>query len=285
MENKKFEIFSRLIQDHEILSKEQDLELGFKIKNDPLNARENKDKLILSNIRLVISIASEYRSLADWQDLVSEGIIGLHKAAEKYDPSFNVRFSSYSSYWIRQHLVKAVRDAQLIKIPEYSYRKYSQIMEFRGKHKEKFGNYPTLEFLAKKFKTSVNQINSLIESRESAIYLNAEIGGESGEELSDITEDPNWKHPDFSILQKESIEVLNKLLENLNEKEKVVVKGRFGLGDTEELTLQSIGKELKVTRERVRQIEASALKKMQSSALKNSDLRFLFKNAIPLDKE
>ncbi len=268
MENKKFRVLSREILANGLLSRSQEIELGENILSNSAKAKESKDKLVLSNLRLVIAIASDYENLGDIQDLVSEGIIGLNKAAEKYDPRFNVKFSSYSSFWIRQHIIKAIKSERLIRVPEYSYRKYLQIMKFRDTYKDRHGEYPVVELLSKKFKSSIEQIKNLLNLKEQIVSLNAKVDEESATELIDVIEDSSGEDSSRSTIRNESGEMLTKLLKVLNEKEKLVIESRFGLKNKNEETLHEIGVRLNLTRERVRQIESSAIEKMKEAANK-----------------
>lgn len=264
METKKVtKQLSECVSQYKVLSKERELEIGRKIQEDPLYAEEGKTLLVLSNIRLVISMASPYGGSAEIHDLITEGVIGLQIAAERFDPAFNVRFASYASRWVKRRLVKFVADSQIIRLPEHSYQKYCKIADFIFDQSEIHGESPSLENISKKFKVSVGQLESIFGAKRALAYLNAKADGESSREIGDEMIHPSGENPQEMLLLKEDLQVCKELLAVLSDKEKIVIECRFGLNSNDEQTLESIGVRLNLTRERIRQIEFSALRKMR----------------------
>jgi RNA polymerase primary sigma factor len=228
--------------------------------------------LIEENMRLVLRIANDFlgRGLA-WDDLVSEGNIGLMTAAKRFDPSMGARFSTYSAWWIKQAIRQAIAEqSQTVRIPIGTQLNSRKIRRILSALEEKLGREPTDEELAAEAGLPLATIHRLRNSRELQMQsLNAIVGDdeEDGSEYINILYDENTEAPDQSLVKVEDIEQLLKLLDTLPEREKMVLKLRFGLDGEPVSTLDQVGEILSCTNERVRQIQNQALRKLHNMML------------------
>lgn len=250
------------LRDYPLLSAVEEIELGRRIARGDSVARE---KMILSNLRLVVLIAKRYmgRGLA-FSDLIEEGNIGLMKAVDRFDPEKGFRFSTYASWWIRQAIERAaINQGHIIRLPVHMMEKVnaylSQIeqMVFEGRE-------PDFEEAARKAHLPVADFESLHQVLRAVISLDAPIGERDDNSLKDIIEDQNVDSPLLMIERKEDSKRISEAFSILKEKEQKVISLRFGLEGEDGMTLEEIGKILGITRERVRQIEAGAMAKMRA---------------------
>lgn len=227
-----------------------------------------QEKLINSNLRFVVKISKDYARLGlPLLDLISEGNIGLMKAVERYKLDRGTKFSSYAVFWIKQAIFKALDyKARLIRIPSDSNRQFPKILrwitEQEGTGKEK----PTVEEIAEKFSTSKSRVCAILEARKEIISFNSKVGPEEGENSQSFGEtikDLTVVTPDLNVEIQNNKEILNKLLNRLSRREKFILMKRFGINDKDFETLEQLGKRNGVTRERIRQIEEAALKKLK----------------------
>lgn len=227
-----------------------------------------QEKLINSNLRFVVRISKDYARLGlPLSDLISEGNIGLMKAVERYKLDKGAKFSSYAIFWIKQSIYKALDNkARLIRIPSDSNRQFPKIIswmtEQEGIGKEK----PTVEEIAEKFGTSISRVQSIMEARKEIISFNSKVGPEESEDSQSFGEtikDLTVVTPDLNVEIQNNKEILNKLLNKLSRREKFILMKRFGINDKDFETLEQLGKRNGVTRERIRQIEEAALKKLK----------------------
>lgn len=254
--------YLRNLRDYPLLSAEEEIELGRRIVQGDTAARE---RMILSNLRLVVLIAKRYmgRGLA-FPDLIEEGNIGLMKAVDRFDPEKGFRFSTYASWWIRQAIERAaINQGHLIRLPVHMMEKVNQYLS-RIEQMVSEGRVPDLEEAARKAKLPVSEFESLHQVLRSAISLDAPIGDREENSLKDIIEDPNVASPLALVERREDAERVNAAFWILKPKEQRVISLRFGLEGGDPMTLEEIGKILGITRERVRQIEAVAMSKMRA---------------------
>ena len=245
-----------------LLNAEEELELALKVKEGSRDARE---KMIRANLRLVISIAKRYTNLGvPLSDLIEEGNIGLMKGVEKFDPARGFRFSTYAAWWIKQGISRAVIDqGKMIRVPVYMNEEILKYKKAIEKLTHKLKRKPFVGEIAKKLKIPVEKVREQERAIAKMSSLDAPIGEEGEGQVKDIIEDENIVAPDEHLDLFFNKERTTGFLDLLNERERKILDMRFGLTDGETRTLAEIADELGVSRERVRQLEEAAIKKIQ----------------------
>ena len=245
-----------------LLTYEQELELAQKILDGDEYA---KQKLAESNLRLVVSIAKKYvgRGML-FLDLIQEGNMGLIKAVEKFDYTKGFKFSTYATWWIRQAITRAIADqARTIRIPVHMVETINKLIRTSRHLLQQFGREPTPEEIAKEMEVSVEKVMEIQKIAQDPVSLETPIGEEDDSHLGDFIQDDDSPAPQDSATYTLLKEQLEEVMQTLTPREAKVLKLRFGLEDGKARTLEEVGKEFMVTRERIRQIEAKALRKLR----------------------
>lgn len=247
-----------------LLTAEQEKELAYQVQQNDAHARQT---LIISNLRLVISLAKHYlnRGLS-MLDLIEEGNIGLMRAVEKFSPEKGFRFSTYAAWWIRQHIKRALANqSNLIRVPVHMAEKVSRLSRATYELTQKLGREPTLKEIGKYLKISQSDLKEILRAEQKPAYLETAVGGfeKENKKIMDFLEDKSHESPAASTLGAMQQEQLQELLGILTEKERDVLGMRFGLNGANPCTLEETGQRFGLTRERIRQIEMNALKKLR----------------------
>ena len=245
-----------------LLSSKEEVDLAVRIQ---MGEEEARQRLMEANLRLVVSIARRYigRGML-FLDLIQEGNMGLIKAVEKFDHTKGFKFSTYATWWIRQAITRAIADqARTIRIPVHMVETINKYIRVSRQLLQEIGREPTLEEIAEVMELSTDKVREIMKISQEPVSLETPIGDESDSHLGDFIQDEEVLMPadsaDFQIL-KEQIE---DVLDTLTEREENVLRLRFGLDDGRSRTLEEVGQTFGVTRERIRQIEAKALRKLR----------------------
>ncbi len=245
-----------------LLTQEEELELAIRMSNGD---QEAKQKMAESNLRLVVSIAKRYvgRGML-FLDLIQEGNLGLIKAVDKFNYQKGYKFSTYATWWIRQAITRAIADqARTIRIPVHMVETINKVIRVSRQLLQELGHDPTPEEIADEMNMPVDRVRDILKIAQEPVSLETPIGEEEDSHLGDFIPDEDASEPaeaaSFTLLKEQLMDVL----ETLTPREKKVLELRFGIIDGRSRTLEEVGKEFNVTRERIRQIEAKALRKLR----------------------
>jgi len=245
-----------------LLTAEEEVALTRAIQNGDRRARQ---RLIESNMRLVINIAKAYRNKAiPIEDLIQEGAIGLMQAAERFDPDRGFRFSTYATHWIRQSIGRAIDNkSKSIRLPAHVSQSLRRIEKEKMRLAGELGGEPSFDQVAQAMGMSPKKLQVLLQCSQELLSLDMSVGENSGTTLAGLIRDNSNRDPESEVLSQEMIRELRKILQELSEREQRVMRMRFRLDGNDSLLGDDAATELQLSRERIRQIEAQAIKKLR----------------------
>ena len=248
-----------------LLTPEEEIDLALKIQAGGPDGEKAKQRLSEANLRLVVSIAKRYVGRGmQFLDLIQEGNLGLIKAVEKFDHTKGFKFSTYATWWIRQAITRAIADqARTIRIPVHMVETINKVKKVSSQLLHVYGHDPSAEEIAERLDMSVDKVREIMRVAQEPVSLETPIGEEEDSHLGDFIPDDDAPVPAEAASQTLLKEQLADVLKTLTPREEKVLRLRFGLGDGRPRTLEEVGKEFNVTRERIRQIEAKALRKLR----------------------
>ena len=251
-----------------LLSSDEEVELAVRIGNGDEIA---KQRLTEANLRLVVSIAKKYVGRGMYfLDLIQEGNVGLIKAVDKFDYTKGFKFSTYATWWIRQAITRAIADqARTIRIPVHMVETINRLKKIQSQLLHENGYEPSEELIAEKMNLSVERVREIMRVAQEPVSMETPIGPEEDSRLMDFIRDEDAWAPDEAALKTITNEDIDSVLKTLNDREEAVIRLRFGLHDGRCHTLEEVGTEFNVTRERIRQIEAKALRKLRHPVRSN----------------
>lgn len=261
-------IYMREMGQFSILSADEEIKLANRIAEGDQSA---KNELVEANLRLVVSLARHYQGCGlSYQDLIQEGNIGLIKAAEKFDVSKGFRFSTYASWWIKQALSRAIADqSRTIRIPVHMTENINKFKKTERELLNKLNREPKIKEIADAMGISEKQAKEIQSYIVEPTSLDIQVGDDDDTTIGSFIEDTHFVNPESAYIKESNGDVVNAVLDTLSDREANILRLRFGIGGKKAMTLEEVGKEYGLTRERIRQIEAKALRKLRHPSRAN----------------
>lgn len=261
-------IYMREMGQFSMLSADEEIKLANRIAEGDQSA---KNKLVEANLRLVVSLARHYQGCGlSYQDLIQEGNIGLIKAAEKFDVSKGFRFSTYASWWIKQALSRAIADqSRTIRIPVHMTENINKFKKTERELLSQLNREPKIKEIADAMGISEKQAKEIQSYIVEPTSLDIQVGDDDDTTIGSFIEDTHFVNPESAYIKESNGDVVNAVLDTLSDREANILRLRFGIGGKKAMTLEEVGKEYGLTRERIRQIEAKALRKLRHPSRAN----------------
>lgn len=261
-------IYMREMGQFSMLSADEEVKLAHRIAEGDQSA---KNELVEANLRLVVSLARHYQGCGlSYQDLIQEGNIGLIKAAEKFDVSKGFRFSTYASWWIKQALSRAIADqSRTIRIPVHMTENINKFKKTERELLSQLNREPKVKEIADAMGISEKQAKEIQSYIVEPTSLDIQVGDDDDTTIGSFIEDTHFVNPESAYIKESNGDVVNAVLDTLSDREANILRLRFGIGGKKVMTLEEVGKEYGLTRERIRQIEAKALRKLRHPSRAN----------------
>lgn len=261
-------IYMREMGQFSMLSADEEVKLAHRIAEGDQSA---KNELVEANLRLVVSLARHYQGCGlSYQDLIQEGNIGLIKAAEKFDVSKGFRFSTYASWWIKQALSRAIADqSRTIRIPVHMTENINKFKKTERELLSQLNREPKIKEIADAMGISEKQAKEIQSYIVEPTSLDIQVGDDDDTTIGSFIEDTHFVNPESAYIKESNGDVVNAVLDTLSDREANILRLRFGIGGKKAMTLEEVGKEYGLTRERIRQIEAKALRKLRHPSRAN----------------
>lgn len=261
-------IYMREMGQFSMLSADEEIKLANRIAEGDQSA---KNELVEANLRLVVSLARHYQGCGlSYQDLIQEGNIGLIKAAEKFDVSKGFRFSTYASWWIKQALSRAIADqSRTIRIPVHMTENINKFKKTERELLSQLNREPKIKEIADAMGISEKQAKEIQSYIVEPTSLDIQVGDDDDTTIGSFIEDTHFINPESAYIKESNGDIVNEVLDTLSDREANIIRLRFGIGGKKAMTLEEVGKEYGLTRERIRQIEAKALRKLRHPSRAN----------------
>ena len=261
-------IYMREMGQFSMLSADEEIKLANRIAEGDQSA---KNELVEANLRLVVSLARHYQGCGlSYQDLIQEGNIGLIKAAEKFDVSKGFRFSTYASWWIKQALSRAIADqSRTIRIPVHMTENINKFKKTERELLSQLNREPKIKEIADAMGISEKQAKEIQSYIVEPTSLDIQVGDDDDTTIGSFIEDTHFVNPESAYIKESNGDIVNAVLDTLSDREANILRLRFGIGGKKAMTLEEVGKEYGLTRERIRQIEAKALRKLRHPSRAN----------------
>ncbi len=251
------------ISQYRVLSKEEEVALAKKVRS----GARSVNRLVESNLSFVVKIANEYRTMGlAFEDLLNEGNIGLIEAAQRYDHRKGTKFITYAIWWIRKAILKALAEqATLVRVPNYQLKKVREIREMERNLSRSLGRRPRRDEISEKMRSPVAKLDEILQIKMREVSLDEKVGEDRETPISDYLVDVTSINPEDEFIRNEGTELIRTALFTLTDQEKTVVANRFGLKGRPVMTLKQIGEQMGLSRERIRQIECQAKRKLRKT--------------------